>query len=76
MLEAMAKAKEGTLLFCTRLSSHSGALALTTRLDGIKNFPRIITCPSEMVALSAAIGYAQVTAIPVESAQPLFCWGE
>ncbi|KAJ5568433.1 Thiamine pyrophosphate enzyme C-terminal TPP-binding [Penicillium hetheringtonii] len=42
MLEAMIKAKQGTL----------------------KKFPNIITCPSELVALSAALGYAQVTGIP------------
>ncbi|KAJ5773071.1 Thiamine pyrophosphate enzyme C-terminal TPP-binding [Penicillium paradoxum] len=28
------------------------------------NFPDIITCPSELVALSAALGYAQTTGIP------------
>ncbi|KAJ5317024.1 hypothetical protein N7508_001532 [Penicillium antarcticum] len=28
------------------------------------NFPNIITCPSELVALSAALGYAQVTGVP------------
>ncbi|KAJ5196274.1 hypothetical protein N7449_006753 [Penicillium cf. viridicatum] len=28
------------------------------------NFPNIITCPSELVALSAALGYAQATGVP------------
>ncbi|KAJ6128682.1 Thiamine pyrophosphate enzyme C-terminal TPP-binding [Penicillium samsonianum] len=28
------------------------------------NFPNIITCPSELVALSAALGYAQTTGVP------------
>ncbi|KAK1765326.1 thiamine pyrophosphate enzyme, N-terminal TPP binding domain-containing protein [Phialemonium atrogriseum] len=32
--------------------------------ENSKNFPRMITCPSEMVALSAAIGFAQVTGVP------------
>ncbi|KAL1863959.1 hypothetical protein VTK73DRAFT_6279 [Phialemonium thermophilum] len=32
--------------------------------EGIKEFPAIITCPSEMVALSAALGFAQVTGRP------------
>lgn len=29
------------------------------------DFPNIITCPSELVALSAALGYAQATGLPV-----------
>ncbi|KAK4860751.1 hypothetical protein LT330_004482 [Penicillium expansum] len=28
------------------------------------NFPNIITCPSELVGLSAALGYAQATGVP------------
>jgi hypothetical protein len=33
--------------------------------EKLAKFPKIITCPSELVALSAALGYAQVTGIPV-----------
>lgn len=32
--------------------------------NGGKSAPEIITCPNEMVALSAAQGYAQVTGRP------------
>ncbi|KAL2828550.1 putative thiamine pyrophosphate enzyme [Aspergillus pseudoustus] len=32
--------------------------------EQLSKFPNIITCPSELVALSAALGYAQVTGIP------------
>ncbi|EIT72910.1 thiamine pyrophosphate-requiring enzyme [Aspergillus oryzae 100-8] len=32
--------------------------------ENSSKFPTIITCPSELVALSAALGYAQVTGIP------------
>ncbi|KAJ5152279.1 thiamine pyrophosphate enzyme N-terminal TPP binding domain-containing protein [Penicillium capsulatum] len=32
--------------------------------ERLANFPNIITCPSELVALSAALGYAQVTGVP------------
>lgn len=38
--------------------------------DNRANFPNIITCPSELVALSAALGYAQVTGIPVRGLYP------
>lgn len=34
-------------------------------LENNLNFPNIITCPSELVALSAALGYAQATGVPV-----------
>ncbi|KAF2424241.1 putative thiamine pyrophosphate enzyme [Tothia fuscella] len=34
------------------------------KADETVNMPTIITCPSEMVALSAALGYAQVTGMP------------
>ncbi|CAI7564050.1 unnamed protein product [Penicillium bialowiezense] len=33
------------------------------------NFPNIITCPSELVALSAALGYAQATGMPLTPPQ-------
>lgn len=33
--------------------------------EKLTKFPNIITCPSELVALSAALGYAQVTGTPV-----------
>jgi hypothetical protein len=36
-------------------------------IENSTTFPNIITCPSELVALSAALGYAQVTGIPVGS---------
>ncbi|KAE8334513.1 hypothetical protein BDV24DRAFT_172408 [Aspergillus arachidicola] len=32
--------------------------------ENSSKFPTIITCPSELVALSAALGYAQVTGVP------------
>ncbi|GLI72534.1 hypothetical protein PoHVEF18_000711 [Penicillium ochrochloron] len=32
--------------------------------ENLTTFPNIITCPSELVALSAALGYAQVTGLP------------
>jgi hypothetical protein len=34
-------------------------------VENSTKFPTIITCPSELVALSAALGYAQVTGSPV-----------
>lgn len=33
--------------------------------EQLSRFPNIVTCPSELVALSAALGYAQVTGLPV-----------
>ncbi|KAB8231620.1 putative thiamine pyrophosphate enzyme [Aspergillus alliaceus] len=37
---------------------------IKAKQDNSPTFPTIITCPSELVALSAALGYAQVTGIP------------
>ncbi|KAE8391194.1 putative thiamine pyrophosphate enzyme [Aspergillus alliaceus] len=37
---------------------------IKAKQDNLPAFPTIITCPSELVALSAALGYAQVTGIP------------
>ncbi|KAF5862066.1 hypothetical protein ETB97_012213 [Aspergillus alliaceus] len=37
---------------------------IKAKQDNSPAFPTIITCPSELVALSAALGYAQVTGIP------------
>ena len=34
------------------------------RLENGQNLPKIVTCPNEMVALSCAQGYAQVTGKP------------
>ncbi|KAJ9622242.1 hypothetical protein H2204_011590 [Knufia peltigerae] len=42
----------------------TAASAFFDTLDPSRPFPTIITCPSEFVALSAALGYAQVTGIP------------
>ena len=38
-------------------------------VDNLSTFPKIITCPSELVALSAALGYAQVTNSPVSTSE-------
>lgn len=47
----------------------TGDIIQTTRAklwsENKTNFPNIITCPSELVALSAALGYAQATGVPV-----------
>lgn len=59
MLEAMIKAKRGMY------SSPEVRLGLTGVEENSAKFPTIITCPSELVALSAALGYAQVTGSPV-----------
>lgn len=37
---------------------------IKARQENNLNFPNIITCPSELVALSAALGYAQATGVP------------
>ncbi|OQE14005.1 hypothetical protein PENFLA_c041G04317 [Penicillium flavigenum] len=37
---------------------------IKARQENNVNFPNIITCPSELVALSAALGYAQATGVP------------
>ncbi|KAF7631438.1 acetolactate synthase [Aspergillus flavus] len=37
---------------------------IKAKQENSSKFPTIITCPSELVALSAALGYAQVTGIP------------
>lgn len=60
MLEAMIKAKQG-MTVSRRMKSHETNI----HLEKLAKFPKIITCPSELVALSAALGYAQVTGIPV-----------
>lgn len=57
----MIKAKRGEMnnsMKMNDLSSNNGTEKLT-------KFPNIITCPSELVALSAALGYTQVTGSPV-----------
>lgn len=59
MLEAMIKAKRG--MSC----SENSRLMTYIATEKLTKFPNIITCPSELVALSAALGYAQVTGIPV-----------
>lgn len=63
MLEAMIKAKKGTS--CRK----SSRLVTDVATEKLTKFPNIITCPSELVALSAALGYAQVTGIPVRDFQ-------
>ncbi|KAK0388913.1 hypothetical protein NLU13_2490 [Sarocladium strictum] len=47
-------------------SDHPSILEAMARAkkDGLKNFPRIITCPNEMVAMSMADGYARLTGKP------------
>ncbi|CAG8220131.1 unnamed protein product [Penicillium salamii] len=49
-----------------RGSDHPAMLEamIKAKQENKTNFPNIITCPSELVALSAALGYAQVTGIP------------
>jgi hypothetical protein len=47
------------------LSNTQGGLNRNSYLENNLNFPNIITCPSELVALSAALGYAQATGVPV-----------
>ncbi|KAF3385597.1 Benzoylformate decarboxylase [Penicillium rolfsii] len=37
---------------------------IKAKQEKLSTFPNIITCPSELVALSAALGYAQVTGMP------------
>ncbi|KAJ5122196.1 Thiamine pyrophosphate enzyme C-terminal TPP-binding [Penicillium atrosanguineum] len=37
---------------------------IKAKQEKLDKFPSIITCPSELVALSAALGFAQVTGIP------------
>ncbi|KAJ5277871.1 Thiamine pyrophosphate enzyme C-terminal TPP-binding [Penicillium chrysogenum] len=37
---------------------------IKARQENNLNFPNIITCPSELVALSAVLGYAQATGVP------------
>ncbi|OOQ89441.1 acetolactate synthase [Penicillium brasilianum] len=37
---------------------------IKAKQENSTTFPNIITCPSELVALSAALGYAQVTGVP------------
>jgi len=51
-----------SFLFANFGSDHPPILeALAEDPGEERNFPRVITCPSEMVALSAAHGYAQAT---------------
>ncbi|KAF3406998.1 Benzoylformate decarboxylase [Talaromyces pinophilus] len=47
-------------------SDHPAVLEamLKAKQENSQTFPNIITCPSELVGLSAAIGYAQVTGVP------------
>ncbi|KAJ5610479.1 Thiamine pyrophosphate enzyme C-terminal TPP-binding [Penicillium lagena] len=47
--------------FGQRPSRHPGSC---NKSEASTKVPEIITCPSELVALSAALGYAQVTGIP------------
>jgi acetolactate synthase-1/2/3 large subunit len=49
-------------LFVNLGSDHSGLIEALARVrQGGRRTPKVITCPHEMVALSAAHGYAQVT---------------
>ncbi|KAJ5218755.1 Thiamine pyrophosphate enzyme C-terminal TPP-binding [Penicillium cinerascens] len=63
--EALAEAGV-THCFVNLGSDHPAMLeAMVKAKQGkLDKFPNIITCPSELVALSAALGYAQVTGIP------------
>uniref|UniRef100_A0A0B7KBA4 Uncharacterized protein n=1 Tax=Bionectria ochroleuca TaxID=29856 RepID=A0A0B7KBA4_BIOOC len=61
-LEALYDA--GTRYCFVNLGSDHPALLeamAASKLDKTRRIPTIITCPSELVALSAALGYAQVT---------------
>jgi hypothetical protein len=60
ILEAVIRAKQGA----AQPRSFGSAKAHSMTENSTK-VPEIITCPSELVALSAALGYAQVTGIPV-----------
>ncbi|KAJ5098570.1 Thiamine pyrophosphate enzyme C-terminal TPP-binding [Penicillium argentinense] len=63
--EALAEAGV-THCFVNLGSDHPALLEamIKAKQEKLANFPKIITCPSELVALSAALGYAQVTGIP------------
>lgn len=60
IVEALAAAKAGNVN-----SPVNEKVSKLIHADESIKFPNIITCPSEMVALSAALGYAQVTGSPV-----------
>ncbi|KAI3297236.1 hypothetical protein DTO002I6_2988 [Penicillium roqueforti] len=55
-----------TYCFVNLGSDHPAMLEamIKAKQENKPNFPRIITCPSELVALSAALGYAQATGVP------------
>ncbi|KAJ5408806.1 Thiamine pyrophosphate enzyme C-terminal TPP-binding [Penicillium cosmopolitanum] len=63
--EALAEAGV-THCFVNLGSDHPAMLEamIKAKQEKLAKFPNIITCPSELVALSAALGYAQVTGIP------------
>ncbi|KAJ5467108.1 Thiamine pyrophosphate enzymeC-terminal TPP-binding [Penicillium sp. IBT 31633x] len=55
-----------TYCFVNLGSDHPAMLKamIKAKQENNPNFPNIITCPSELVALSAALGYAQATGLP------------
>lgn len=62
-LDALQEARV-SCIFANLGSDHSGLVESLAKADALgQSMPRLITCPSEMVALSAAHGFAQVSGV-------------